>query len=342
MLVPTTLLSLGLVALLTPRAATAQEVECWAPDGETLADNTTYVPCNKLGITQEGVYSSCCNLDGKPGERDLCTTTGLCLNGGVLSRGYCTDQSWDSAACVNVCTDEASNGSQNGTVEITPCGDGTYCCGSNNLRCCDTDEAFTIPTQSSVITDNVTETVIVTHTASADDESSTFRNATIGLGAALGVVALVGLGSVLWLLRKNKHLYQQLAQAQSDQQNSPYGHHHGASTGGGAMSQMTPGSYSAHPYQESYINGETAGSAMTSPNPQRGSFLSKPPMSPTSVTGRGTPGAPSEIDGQRYSELDATMGGGDRGHLVTSPPLREEPESAVDPDQQMRYGSALP
>jgi hypothetical protein len=106
MLAPTTLLTLGLAALLVSRGAAAQEVECWAPDGETLADNTTYVPCNKLGIQQEGVYSSCCNLDGKPGERDLCTTTGLCLNGGVLSRGYCTDKNWDSPACVKVCTDD--------------------------------------------------------------------------------------------------------------------------------------------------------------------------------------------------------------------------------------------
>jgi hypothetical protein len=86
--------------------ATAQEVECWAPDGVTMADNTTYVPCNKLGIEQEGVYSSCCQLDGDPDKRDLCTTTGLCLRRGVLSRGYCTDRNWDSPACVNVCTED--------------------------------------------------------------------------------------------------------------------------------------------------------------------------------------------------------------------------------------------
>lgn len=102
----TTVLTLGFAAFLAPRAITAQEVSCWAPDGETLADNTTYVPCNKLGIQQEGVYSTCCNLDGRPGERDLCTTTGLCLNNGVLHRGYCTDKTWDSPACVNVCTDD--------------------------------------------------------------------------------------------------------------------------------------------------------------------------------------------------------------------------------------------
>lgn len=85
----------------------ADEVECWAPDGKTRADNETYVPCNKLGITQDGVYSSCCRLDGKADERDLCATSGLCLNGGVLFRGYCTDKNWDSPACVSVCTDNS-------------------------------------------------------------------------------------------------------------------------------------------------------------------------------------------------------------------------------------------
>lgn len=85
----------------------ADEIACYAPDGVTLADNRSYIPCNKLGITQEGVYSSCCNLDGtNPNQRDLCTTTGLCLYAGILSRGYCTDKAWKSAACVNVCTDE--------------------------------------------------------------------------------------------------------------------------------------------------------------------------------------------------------------------------------------------
>lgn len=95
-----------LLAVSLAPLAQAQEVECWAPDGKTKADNETYVPCNKLGIEQDGVFSSCCNLDGDADERDLCTTTGLCLNGNSLFRGYCTDKSWDSDACVKVCTDE--------------------------------------------------------------------------------------------------------------------------------------------------------------------------------------------------------------------------------------------
>lgn len=101
------IVNLLLAVTYLPVSVSAQEVSCFAPDGKTLADNETYVPCNKLGITQEGVYSSCCNLDGKAGDRDLCTTTGLCLNKGLLFRGYCSDKTWESDACVKVCMDES-------------------------------------------------------------------------------------------------------------------------------------------------------------------------------------------------------------------------------------------
>jgi hypothetical protein len=99
-------LGLLLVTAFGPLVA-ADEVRCWAPDGKTLADNETVVPCNKLGIQQDGVYSSCCRLDGDADQRDFCTTTGLCLStaDGVLRREYCTDKTWNSPACVNVCTD---------------------------------------------------------------------------------------------------------------------------------------------------------------------------------------------------------------------------------------------
>ena len=83
----------------------AAEVTCYAPDGVTIAPNESYVPCNKLGITQQGVYSSCCLLDGDPEARDLCAESGLCLRNGIIQREYCTDQQWKSPACVQVCID---------------------------------------------------------------------------------------------------------------------------------------------------------------------------------------------------------------------------------------------
>lgn len=84
---------------------TEDSIVCYAPDGVSIA-NKSFAPCNRLGITQSGVHSSCCqlNLDSLAvGTRDLCTATGLCLNDGVIRRGFCTDKTWKSSACVKVC-----------------------------------------------------------------------------------------------------------------------------------------------------------------------------------------------------------------------------------------------
>ena len=85
--------------------AQTAEVSCFAPDGKTVAPNDSFVPCNKLGITQVGAASSCCLLDGDVGARDLCASTGLCVNGGIIRREFCTDRTWSNPACVKVCTD---------------------------------------------------------------------------------------------------------------------------------------------------------------------------------------------------------------------------------------------
>jgi hypothetical protein len=98
------LFSLTVTLLLQTQAA---EVSCWAPDGTTIAPNDSFVPCNKLGITQKGIFSSCCQLDGDAASRDLCASSGLCVNGGVVRREYCTDKSWSSPTCVKICTDPA-------------------------------------------------------------------------------------------------------------------------------------------------------------------------------------------------------------------------------------------
>lgn len=139
---------------------------------------------------------------------------------------------------------------------------------------------------------------------------------------------------MLWLLRKNRSLYQQLVEAQSTPQYQDGGHAAG-------MAQTTPGSHVAHPYQESAYGGDTITNATSSPNPQHGFF--KPPLSPSiGGGGRGTPGSPSEIDGQRYSELDATMGNGNRGSLLTSP-LQEETGSGIESrGQSPRIGVGSP
>ncbi|KAI0402194.1 hypothetical protein F4802DRAFT_379039 [Xylaria palmicola] len=198
--------------------AAADEVRCWAPDGTTLADNETVVPCNKLGIQQEGIYSSCCQLDGDAQHRDFCTTSGLCLStfDGVLRRESCTDKTWKSPACVNVCTDPENGGSNNGSIEMTACSDGTgtYCCGRNNLRCCGTDRAITIPTQASVVSSG-------NDTNATDFSSDSFKRATIGLAVVLGVVLVTAGGLITWLTRKNRSITRQLAEKNEEARNPP-------------------------------------------------------------------------------------------------------------------------
>lgn len=99
------LASLLMAALGLAARVLAQEAACYAPNGD-LANNETYVPCNKLGINQSGVFSSCCALDGPPDQRDTCSSSGLCINRqGQPQRGYCTDRTWKSKACNHVCTD---------------------------------------------------------------------------------------------------------------------------------------------------------------------------------------------------------------------------------------------
>ncbi|KAI1735007.1 hypothetical protein F4680DRAFT_436664 [Xylaria scruposa] len=225
----------GFLLTATPliRLAVADEVKCWAPDGKTLADNETVVPCNKLGIQQEGVYSSCCRLDGDANQRDYCTTSGLCLStfDGVLRREYCTDKTWKSPACVNVCTDPQNDGSFNGTIEMTACSDGTgtYCCGRNELGCCGTDHAIVIPTQASVVSSGDT-------TNTTDASSNSFKSATIGLAVVVGVLLLTTAGIVTWLLRKNKITEKKLLEKTEE-------------------ARHVPPPIVAHPYSNSYEPG---------------------------------------------------------------------------------------
>ncbi|KAG9251870.1 uncharacterized protein F5Z01DRAFT_256023 [Emericellopsis atlantica] len=258
-------LGLGLVS-----QSQAHEKTCWAPDGKTKADNETYVPCNKLGIEEDGVHSSCCNLDGKASQRDLCVQTGLCNNDGILWRGYCTDQSWESAACVNVCTDESKGGNATGVMRLTPCGDGRYCCG-DTTACCSGEDAFSIPIQEEVI-------------QGATQSFKTYKNATIGLAVVLGIVALAALLGIFWLLKKNRSLKARQQTSTPAMEES-------------STAQQQQNSNNVDPYvQDQEDMARTDTTSMASPHTQYPMY--KPPMSPSMAEVGSNP--------QRYSELDAT------------------------------------
>ncbi|KAK0716086.1 hypothetical protein B0H67DRAFT_554475 [Lasiosphaeris hirsuta] len=193
------LISLALASSRTLAAqvqrAHSAEITCYAPDGVTVAPNDTVVPCNNLGITQSGVHSSCCQLLGDESDRDLCAITGLCLTNGIVRRGFCTDPTWKSPACVKVCDDPMAGGSRNSFAEMTSCTDGTYCCGRNNLTCCGTTWAVKPPT-------------LLMNTTITTTPSSTKTNIApiAGLGGALGAVVLGAAGAILYLLRRIKTL----------------------------------------------------------------------------------------------------------------------------------------
>ncbi|KAK8079435.1 hypothetical protein PG997_007253 [Apiospora hydei] len=305
-------LAVGLVSCVA-----AQEVECWAPDGKTRADNETYVPCNKLGIQQDGIFSSCCALDGNPDKRDTCTSLGLC-NGADrrLRRGFCTDKSWKSKACVNVCITTEDGGDPSNSSVITGCNDGSgkYCCG-DTTSCCGTSRAVTIPTQESVCT---------AHTLNSDDgsgDAATFKNATIGLAVVAGVTLLAAVASTLWFLRQNKSLKKQLADeklAAGHQQASMMhnnrgsmvptmtdsNHPGGSVYGGSTTHHPSPMPDHSHPYHKA---------PGSSPPPH-------PPLSPHSDGHHGNM--------QRYSELDA---GTNRIEMASPDPYAQQNRNSTQP-----------
>ena len=120
---------------------------------------------------------------------------------------------------------------------------------------------------------------------SSSGNGSAYKNATIGLAVVLGILALVGLGVVLWLLRKNKGLRQQL----EDQKSQP-----------AAMTQEnqgTPLSY-RDSVQPDNTDASTSYTGLSSPHQHWSTTSWKPAISPSIP----------EADGhQRYSELDATV-----------------------------------
>jgi hypothetical protein len=81
---------------------------CYAPDG-SVSPGDGYLPC----INTIGIDSMCCVLNvtalqeiNEPAtDADMCSTDGLCqIANGEFSRNYCTDKTWKSPNCLNICT----------------------------------------------------------------------------------------------------------------------------------------------------------------------------------------------------------------------------------------------
>ncbi|KAK5637386.1 hypothetical protein RRF57_013098 [Xylaria bambusicola] len=144
---------------------------------------------------------------------------------------------------------------------MTQCPDGTYCCGQNELGCCGTDRAIDIPTQGSVVSSGAHNT--------SSNTSNAFKNATIGLAVALGVVAIFATGVIAWLFHQNKAMKKQLLEK-------------------GEEASHLPPPVVVHPYSSTY---EPATPQMKDP-----SMPESPSMASGVLVGR-----------RHFSELDGSM-----------------------------------
>ncbi|KAM3424555.1 hypothetical protein BST61_g6551 [Cercospora zeina] len=109
---------------------------CYFPDGSLS---------NHKSCSADGTPSPCCASNA------FCLDNGLCFVEGVVTRGSCTDQAWQSGACPGYCKEEDRNGS----IAITPCSfDGTqstFTCGLNNSGCGNASQTFSLPGNSDLV-----------------------------------------------------------------------------------------------------------------------------------------------------------------------------------------------
>lgn len=107
-------------------------------DRNTNLPDNLYESCNPTASA-----SMCCALDTSSNFLNAnsgtkCRPDGLCNNeaGDALWRTACTDKTWKSPECVNLCVDGVKQ--QGKDTEVTQCDNGSYCCGRNDISksCC--------------------------------------------------------------------------------------------------------------------------------------------------------------------------------------------------------------
>jgi hypothetical protein len=86
---------------------------CFLPNGTALPFSRAYEPC----IATQNIVSMCCVLNATALEAlgesaadvDICLENGMCQppagSPGQFARNLCTDHTWKSPNCLNVCTD---------------------------------------------------------------------------------------------------------------------------------------------------------------------------------------------------------------------------------------------
>lgn len=129
--------------------------------------NSGGLPANLYDACNPNASASmCCALDStsdflNAASGVTCRSDGLCASedGKNITRTACTDQTWQAPECIKLCvngTDQANN-----DVIITPCNDGSYCCGDNAVAvsCCQSHHGvFIVNGQETTVNPNGTST----------------------------------------------------------------------------------------------------------------------------------------------------------------------------------------
>ncbi len=96
--------------LFASAASVAALSDCYLPNGTAFPLSAAYEPC----IATENVFSMCCVLNVtalvalrlSAGNLDTCLPNGMCqppAGVGGFTRDLCTDPTWKSPNCLNVC-----------------------------------------------------------------------------------------------------------------------------------------------------------------------------------------------------------------------------------------------
>ncbi|KAF7513149.1 hypothetical protein GJ744_010545 [Endocarpon pusillum] len=194
---------------------------CYYPNGKEAA---SLQPCNATSP-----IANCCK------DSDICLKNGLCFSPGLNSvvRRGCTDQTWNSTSCANVCLTTEFHSID---IVLTPCGEyGSFCCGQDKdaRACCDsnsteqvgTGEPNTSSPPPAASTPSGTNTIPTTTATACPDNGSLHANsnawkpAPIAVTAVLGSALLAGMVFFWWKNREwetNTRMWQERVRDSDD------------------------------------------------------------------------------------------------------------------------------
>ncbi|KAL9601998.1 MAG: hypothetical protein Q9219_002106 [cf. Caloplaca sp. 3 TL-2023] len=111
---------------------------------------------------------------------DVCRDDGLCDSGwdGNVWRDFCTDPTWQAPNCVKLCMNSQGkdgDGNTGGSVKVTPCQDGSYCCGVGSFAdtCCSKGAGVFIAKNGQTTNINPSATVSQSSAAASSASSAT-------------------------------------------------------------------------------------------------------------------------------------------------------------------------